>query len=90
MRKTTRQYFSLNTSPGKACLEAQAKAAGSRSAEALEAAVYSHLYTFFSRYWQDGDFISRRRYSRKERYAIPGARSLDPLFKERMFAGVEV
>ncbi|MCS7159450.1 MAG: hypothetical protein RMJ19_03170, partial [Gemmatales bacterium] len=30
-----------------------------------------HLYTFFSRYWHEGDFISKRRYSRKERYAIP-------------------
>jgi adenine-specific DNA-methyltransferase len=56
---------------GKKYLEAQAKAAGSRSAEALEAQIYNHLYTFFSRYWQDGDFISRRRYSKKERYAIP-------------------
>jgi adenine-specific DNA-methyltransferase len=31
----------------------------------------SNLYTFFSRYWQDGDFISKRRYSKRERYAIP-------------------
>ncbi|MGB9754266.1 hypothetical protein [Roseiflexus castenholzii] len=59
------------TKAGREYLEAQAKAAGSRSTEALEAAVYNHLYTFFSRYWQDGDFISKRRYSKKERYAIP-------------------
>ncbi len=37
----------------------------------LEAQTYNHLYTFFSRYWQDGDFISKRRYSKRERYAIP-------------------
>jgi len=59
------------TRAGKEYLEAQQKAAGSRSREALEAAIYNHLYTFFSRYWQDGDFISKRRYSKKERYAIP-------------------
>ena len=27
-----------------------------------ENAVFSHLLTFFSRYYQDGDFISQRRY----------------------------
>jgi len=60
-----------DTKAGREYLEAQAKAAGTRSTEALEAAIYNHLYTFFSRYWQDGDFISKRRYSKKERYAIP-------------------
>ncbi|MDH7515278.1 MAG: hypothetical protein QHI48_05345 [Bacteroidota bacterium] len=59
------------TKAGKEYLEAQAKAQGARSTEALETAIYNHLYTFFSRYWQDGDFISKRRYSKKERYAIP-------------------
>lgn len=60
-----------DTNIGKAYLEAQARAKGSRSTEALEATIYNHLYTFFSRYWQEGDFISKRRYSKKERYAIP-------------------
>ena len=59
------------TPVGRAYLEAQQRARGSRAGEALEADIYNHLYTFFSRYWQDGDFISKRRYSRKERYAIP-------------------
>jgi adenine-specific DNA-methyltransferase len=59
------------TKAGKEYLEAQQRARGSRSREALEAAIYNHLYAFFSRYWQDGDFISKRRYSKKERYAIP-------------------
>jgi len=59
------------TKAGRAYLEAQEKARGARSGEALEAAIYNHLYTFFSRYWQEGDFISKRRYSKKERYAIP-------------------
>ena len=60
-----------DTKVGREYLEAQAKAAHARVAEDLEAAVYNHLYAFFSRYYQDGDFISKRRYSKKERYAIP-------------------
>jgi len=60
-----------NTNAGKDYLAAQQQAAKSRSREALESAIYNHLYTFFSRYWQEGDFISKRRYSKKERYAIP-------------------
>jgi len=59
------------TRAGKEYLAARQQAGAARSREALEAAVYNHLYTFFSRYWQEGDFISRRRYSKKERYAIP-------------------
>ena len=41
--------------------------------EAFEATLYNHLHSFFSRYYDDGDFISKRRYSRprRERYAIP-------------------
>ncbi len=48
-----------------------AKAAGGRGREALEVGIFNHLYTFFSRYYQDGDFISKRRYSKRQRYAIP-------------------
>ena len=44
---------------------------GGLSREALEATIYNHLHAFFSRYYQDGDFISKRRYSRRQRYAIP-------------------
>ena len=61
-----------DTPLGKHYLEAQAQAAdGSRSRAAVEADIYNHLYTFFSRYYQDGDFISKRRYARNQRYAIP-------------------
>ncbi|MDR2446604.1 MAG: hypothetical protein LBD58_04860 [Treponema sp.] len=28
----------------------------------LETEVYSHLYNFFSRYYEEGDFVSKRRY----------------------------
>ena len=59
------------TKLGKKYLALKAKAAGARGRDALEAAIYNHLYAFFSRYYQDGDFISKRRYSKRERYAIP-------------------
>ncbi|MFZ7305602.1 restriction endonuclease subunit M [Avibacterium avium] len=44
----------------------QAQKAGSQS----EAVIFSHLYTFFSRYYEEGDFISQRRY-KGDTYAIP-------------------
>lgn len=50
--------------------ELRAKLAGISSSGALEDEVYSHLANFFSRYYQDGDFISLRRY-KKDTYAIP-------------------
>ncbi len=56
---------------GERYLALKAKAAGGRGSEAVEAAIYNHLVAFFSRYYQDGDFISKRRYSKRERYAIP-------------------
>lgn len=37
---------------------------------ALEADVYDHLYRFFRRYYEDGDFISKRVY-KDDVYAIP-------------------
>lgn len=40
------------------------------SSEEMENTVYSHLTTFFSRYYEGGDFISQRRY-KKDVYAIP-------------------
>ncbi len=41
------------------------------SGEALETNIFNHLYSFFSRYYEDGDYISKRRYSRRQRYVIP-------------------
>jgi len=59
------------TKAGRKYLVAQNRARYAKGRHALETAIYNHLYSFFSRYWQDGDFISKRRYSKKERYAIP-------------------
>ena len=36
-----------------------------------KAEIFSHIYQFFSRYYDNGDFMSMRRYSQKEKYAIP-------------------
>ena len=36
-----------------------------------ETEIFSHIYQFFSRYYDNGDFMSLRRYSQKEKYAIP-------------------
>lgn len=44
----------------------------SAGASEHENAVFSHLLTFFSRYYKDGDFISQRRY-KGDTYAIPYA-----------------
>ena len=57
---------------GKEYLAAQARLDdGGQTRESVETQIYNHLYTFFSRYYQDGDFISKRRYSKRERYTIP-------------------
>ena len=56
---------------GKKYLSLQSRVAGSRGRDVLEIAIFNHLYAFFSRYYQEGDFISKRRYSKNQRYAIP-------------------
>ena len=52
-------------------LEARERHGSPPSRDQREDVVYNHLYTFFSRYYENGDFIPRRRYSRTERYAVP-------------------
>ena len=52
-------------------LEAREKLGETQPRNQREDAVYNHLYTFFSRYYDNGDFIPRRRYSQTERYAVP-------------------
>ena len=59
------------TKIGKKYRRLQSKAAGARRRQALEGAIFNHLYAFFSRYYQDGDVISKRRYSKRQKYAIP-------------------
>lgn len=51
-------------------LALQQQIAGAVDTNALEQEVFSHLASFFKRYYKDGDFISLRRY-KKDVYAIP-------------------
>jgi adenine-specific DNA-methyltransferase len=51
-------------------LEIKEKMANAVDATALENDVFSKLHTFFSRYYDQGDFISQRRY-KADTYAIP-------------------
>jgi adenine-specific DNA-methyltransferase len=60
-----------DTKVGRKYLALQARVGGAQSRPALEAAVFNHLYSFFSRYYDAGDFMSKRRYSKKEKYAVP-------------------
>ena len=53
-----------------AVLKIKAKMANAVDATALENDVFSKLHTFFSRYYDQGDFISQRRY-KADTYAIP-------------------
>lgn len=39
--------------------------------EEIEKEIYNHIYAFFSRYYDKGDFISKRRYGRNNKYTIP-------------------
>ena len=48
----------------------KAQLAGGTDLSALESDVYSALYKFFNRYYDEGDFISKRRY-KEGVYAIP-------------------
>jgi len=60
-----------NTKLGKEYKKARDKATGAKARPALEALVFNHLFSFFNRYYDNGDFMSKRRYSKKEKYAIP-------------------
>ena len=52
-------------------LEAREQLGSPQTRDQRSDAVFNHLYTFFSRYYDNGDFIPRRRYSQTERYAVP-------------------
>lgn len=51
--------------------DARARRLSCRASEDQQALVYNHLHAFFSRYYDDGDFIPRRRYGASETYAVP-------------------
>ena len=47
------------------------RALHSESAGEVERDIYNHLWAFFSRYYQDGDFVPKRRYSHEHPYVVP-------------------
>ena len=69
---TLAKEYNPNTNPEEIepVKELRKKIASSADITAMENDVYSHLHTFFSRYYDKGDFISQRRY-KSDVYAIP-------------------
>ena len=64
------QGMGMNPDDVPAIREKKQQLAALGSSSDLEAEVYNHLATFFNRYYEGGDFVSRRRY-KKDAYAIP-------------------
>ena len=60
-----------NTKLGRQYLALRERAGKSKATSELEADIFNHLYAFFSRYYDEGDFMSLRRYSKRDKYAIP-------------------
>jgi adenine-specific DNA-methyltransferase len=59
------------TKIGKEYLSLRQPAGQAKKQTELESQIFNHLYSFFSRYYDQGDFMSLRRYSKREKYAIP-------------------
>ena len=60
------------TKLGKQFLAARKSLDETSASESDRDEVFNHLYTFFSRYYEDADFIPKRRYShRPDTYAVP-------------------
>ena len=47
------------------------KTAKFQAAEESENQIFNHLVLFFSRYYDKGDFISKRRFGKNEKYVVP-------------------
>lgn len=65
-----------NSKAGREFLAAQQRAVASDAVAGGEESVYYHLYKFFSRYYESGDFISTRYHTREtgsmaKPYAVP-------------------
>jgi len=61
-----------NTPLGKEFLEIKARKEEAQAIDEIQSQVFNDLYNFFSRYYEDGDFVPQYRYSIKgHKYAIP-------------------
>lgn len=67
--KLKQEHHSSNL--GQDWLELARLTAHALDVEALIKEAYIHLYTFFARYYEDGDFIAKHRYAHAARYAVP-------------------
>lgn len=65
------QLYFAETPAGKTYLAEKEKLDRAFVPGDVEAQIYNDLYTFFARYYQDGDFISQRRYGASDKYAVP-------------------
>lgn len=63
--QTARDYGAPNPEETEPVRKAKAAIDALKETVAGEADVYDHLYRFFTRYYDDGDFISRRYYTRE-------------------------
>ena len=72
-REQARKFGAPNPDATTGVQEAQAAYGSAADTTVIEEEIYSHLLTFFSRYYHEGDFIPQRRYSAagRERYMIP-------------------
>lgn len=72
-REQARKFGAPDPDATDAVKEAQAAYKAASDTASIEEEIYSHLLAFFSRYYQEGDFIPQRRYSAagRERYMIP-------------------
>ena len=60
-----------NTPLGREYYEKKKQVEEIKISEDLEREIYNHLINFFSRYYDKGDFISKRRYGKNEKYVVP-------------------
>ncbi len=67
------KYAGINPEQSPRVLEIREKLKAGNDLDALADEVYSHLYTFFSRYYQEGDFLGLQRSTvhGREKYMIP-------------------
>lgn len=74
--ETARAYGATDLEKSPKVIEAREQYEAAKISQSAETQIYDHLYRFFERYYDNGDFISRRYYTRETAgksapYAIP-------------------
>jgi len=60
-----------DTNLGKEYCEKKEQLKKIKISEDLEGEIYNHIINFFTRYYDKGDFISKRRYGKNEKFVVP-------------------